>query len=257
MLKLRQIDLPLKLNGKEFVAPIAHELGFNNHDMDEFWMIDLFKSLSLKSTDILMDIGANVGQSLLKWKSVFPEHGYIGIEPLPDCIQYLNLLCRVNGFNDCTIIEKAIFNKNTTSKLNLQFDDPTDRTASIIEQEKSFGHIEVETIDFPTLLTKFDVKPETIRVLKIDVEGAELEIIHNAKTFIDQYKPIIILEVLADKGYDWERVKKVSQLINDMSYEIKRIKKEKNRLKSLELITDITPPVQIIDSDYLLTYKNR
>lgn len=66
LLKKKVWKLTLKLNGRRFSVPIINETGFNNHNMDEYWMLDLLRQLHLKPCSVFIDLGANVGQSILK-----------------------------------------------------------------------------------------------------------------------------------------------------------------------------------------------
>ena len=58
----------------------------------------------LNYTDMLIiykgfiDVGVNVGQTLLKLKSISSEINYLGFEPNPNCVNYLkNLITNYEG----------------------------------------------------------------------------------------------------------------------------------------------------------------
>lgn len=252
-LKNRQVDFLLKVNDVEFTVPIINEVGFNNHCMDELWMIDLFKKLNLKESDQLLDVGANVGQTLLKWKSVYPKNAYIGVEPIPACRYYLETISNLNGFKDCRFSHKALFDSKGRKNLNFHYNDNTDRTATVVDSElKPIKSIDVDLIDFPTFVKDESLDVKSIKLVKIDTEGSEVQILDSMIDFILQFKPDIIVEVLAYNDSTNERVEKFNLLLQKLPYSLYRIKKTGLHLDKLERINKITIPTSVGDSDYLL-----
>ena len=253
LLKNRQVDFLLKVNNKEFTVPIINEVGFNNHCMDEMWMIDLFKKLELNASDQLLDVGANVGQTLLKWKSVYPQNGYIGVEPIPACRYYLETISTLNNFNDCRFSHKALFNSIGRKNLKFHYNDNTDRTATVVDSElKPIKSIDVDLIDFPTFIIEEKIELDKIKIVKIDTEGSEVQILKSMLDFILEYKPKIIVEVLAYNDSTQERVDNFNALLKDIPYSLYRINKKSLYLDKLEKISLISIPTSVNDSDYLL-----
>lgn len=256
VLKNKQIEFDLKLNGRSLSVPINNEIGFNNHCMDEFWMLDLFKQWDIKAQDVLLDVGANVGQTLLKWKSVNPKAKYIGFEPLPICYSYILDLVKINKFNDCDVYQKALSNENGKTQLKMHFQDETDRTATIVKSNlKSIGSIEVALIDFPTFIKEQTISLKNIAVVKIDTEGSEVEILSSMQSFLETYKPKVIVEVLAENKQSIDRVSAFNAFIKTIPYQLYRIDKKGNYLKNLSAIDEITIPTKVRNSDYLLLPK--
>jgi len=253
-LKNRRIDFDLDLNGKKFTVPLIAEIGFHNYTMKELWMLDIFKKLDLTKKDILIDVGANTGQTLLKWKSVSEEAPYFGIEPIPQCADYLNDLINCNEFLNTQIVQKALFDQEGKRELYFHFDDEADRTASLIESHyRNKKSLSVESIHFQTFIDQYQVKKEDIKVVKIDVEGSELEILNNMFSFLKEHQPIILLEVLAYKPkVDPIRLEKVLKLIKDLPHQLYRVKKRGMHLNGLEQIDTIKTGTPKGQSDYIL-----
>jgi FkbM family methyltransferase len=257
-LKNRRLDLSLLLNQTKFKVPIVDQIGFNNHNMDEFWMLDLFKKMSFDPEDIFIDVGANVGQTLLKWKSVFPDSVYFGFEPLPRCVQYLKHLAEINHFNKTHIVSKALFDTSEKTMLNLHFDDQTDRSASLMSNQLPVQQsIAIESITFEDFLNQNNVTANKIKLVKIDVEGAELSILNNIKDFLIKFQPLVIIEILSDPNCESGRLEQISDCINSIPYKWYRIKKCKFNFESLELIHKVDQNTSIENSDYLLIPKNK
>lgn len=253
-LKNRRIDLELEVNGKMFTVPLIAEIGFHNYKMKEFWMLDLFKLINPSDTDILLDVGANTGQTLLKWKSVNVKAPYFGLEPIPQCAEYLNELTKSNQFMHTQIIERALFNVDGPKELHYHFEDETDRTASLVKMHYKEKKSEtVECIMFEQFLEQYSVDRSKIKVVKIDVEGGELEVLQNLLSFLKTQKPIIILEVLTySPEVDVTRLKAVQEILNELPHELFHIKKKGMNYNGLDKIDKIQIPTPKGHSDYIL-----
>jgi len=98
-------------------------------------------------------------------------------------------------------------------------------------------------------------------VLKIDVEGAELEVMNGLKSLIAEHKPAILLEILpvyhAKNGYRIERQKKLLSLIQDLDYSILRILKHNGEFISLKKIETIEVHSDLNKCDYLLIQEEQ
>lgn len=236
--------------------PIINEIGFNNHQMDEFWMLDIFKLLRLNSDDIFLDFGANVGQSLLKWKAINPNQPYIGFEALPDCVEYLNSLIQVNGFNNTEIIDKVISTKSGNTSLYLHYNDPTDRTASMLKSNlKVVKQIAVNAISFNDFITTSTIDFNKIKLCKIDIEGSEDCLLYSMEKFLQDQLPVIIVEILSH-NYTGDSLNKLFEYIGSLDYKTFRVIKNRNRLKYLTKVKDKNTSFSIEESDYLLLPKS-
>ena len=79
---------------------------------------------------------------------------------------------------------------------------------------------------------------EKIDLIKIDVEGAELEVLESIKNLIKKHKPFIIIEILPvyskENKSRLDRLKKIELLIDEFSYHIHLIRKNKKESYSRE-----------------------
>ena len=254
-LKNRRIDFELEVNDKKFVVPLISEIGIDNHKVNEIWMLDLFKKINPSADDILLDVGANTGQTLLKWKGVNSAAPYYGFEPMPKCIEYLEDLIAINNFDNTVLIDKALFSSEGDKVLYYHKKDETDRTASLVETHRTSHDSEtVQAITFNKFLEKYPLKKENIKVIKIDVEGAELEVLQELSKFIKTQQPIVIIEILAySSKADKARLKATSDFIKSFPHEFYRIKHKKNdHYNGLKSIEEVAYPIPKGQSDYIL-----
>ncbi len=176
--------------------PIMKGMGKDLLIESEPWMSNLLYSLRDKLVNkSFVDVGVNVGQTLIKIKEVVPTVEYVGFEPNPYCVNYLLNLIELNNLKNTTIIPAALSNELNHLKLLLDSQSPSDTSASFIKNYRkgNFHQIDIITVK-PSDLSIF--QKIGIGVIKIDVEGAELEVLDGLKGLILRNKPHIIIEVL-------------------------------------------------------------
>ncbi len=245
----------LILNSKVFQLP-NYNLGFYpNKKMSEIWMIDLFENFIPIKTGTFVDVGVNVGQTLLKLRSV-GEINYVGFEPNVNCIFYLDKLIKLNNLKNVKIIPVGISDRNTLGAL-YSYSDDLDSSASIL---KNFRNTEIKKkwyvplFDIQTIVKTIQL--ENISLLKIDVEGTELEVLQSFEKIIRKDLPFILIEVLPvynEQNKDrLQRQLKLQELINKLGYIICRIIKTKNKVTRLEKLNEIEIHSNLNNCDYLL-----
>ncbi len=69
----------------------------------------------------------------LEVKSIDPKENYIGFEPNPSCIMYVDELIRVNKLRNCTIVPVGLFTEDKLLNLDLYEDNLTNSGGSIIK----------------------------------------------------------------------------------------------------------------------------
>tara|TARA_A100001015_G_C15003372_1_gene719564 strand:+ start:978 stop:1589 length:612 start_codon:yes stop_codon:yes gene_type:complete len=137
----------------------------------------LFKRLLLevKENDRMLDIGANVGfYSALMGKTKGQVYAY---EPNP--YAYKMLKKTTSKYKNVTTINKAVSCKNTKMKLFLHenhMENPIKwSTGSSLDNQKANvtnNYVDVDVVDIADLLE------DTYKIIKIDVEGHEIEILN-------------------------------------------------------------------------------
>lgn len=139
--------------------------------------LKLFKAIKASEKDHLIDCGANIGDftAILAAKG-----GYVhAIEPNP--IAFRALSKRFDGFKKVSCIEAAAHTQSGEASLYLHKNSTNDplkfSTGSSMLKEK--GNIDVNsTILVKTInLGEFIKNLGHVRILKIDIEGAEVELL--------------------------------------------------------------------------------
>ncbi len=144
--------------------------------------------------------------------------------------------------------------------LNLYYEkDSSDSSASIIE---NFRTQEVKKKFFVPVFSAGTLKHlfNNISIIKIDVEGAELDVIESFKKQILQFRPFILTEILPvyekSNTFRRERTEKIVSFISKMDYIIFRIIKNQNdTFNKFEKITHISVHADLSLCEYIFVPK--
>ncbi len=153
-------------------------------------IISFLKKKQLKfSNEILIDIGANIGNHSIYFSEYFKK--IYAYEPNPATFQLLNFnskfVCKKNN-----IFPKMIGLSNKKNLLNFEINN-SNLGASKIIKNKSQSKRQIISIKVDKLDDIFS-DANKVAVIKIDVEGHELEALKGAEKLIIKNKPYIIFE---------------------------------------------------------------
>jgi FkbM family methyltransferase len=231
-------------------------MGIDNLFPQELWMVDVMRKLLENRGGTFIDVGANIGQTLMSLRSI-SDMEYVGIEPNPACLTYLDQLIRANDIQNCTIIPCAINVEDKLDLLECYHENRTDSTASIIPEYRP-DHTAIRSI--PVVSLSADTISKSIglnnaAVIKIDVEGAELEVLRSFRNIISAQRPAIVIEILP--AYNKENVirvdrqKEIQKLMFDLDYKLFGIKKSNGKFVGLEALDNIPIHGDVNASDYV------
>jgi FkbM family methyltransferase len=135
-----------------------------------------------KNTDpkYIIDCGANIGLSTLYFNNNYPNSEIIAFEPSPAVFDILKK--NTVGLKNIKCIQSAIWNKEGLIRLNSINSD----ASSITQNINDSTNVEVKTERLKKYLNK------QVDFLKIDIEGAEYEVLIDIKDELKQVKNIFI-----------------------------------------------------------------
>ena len=248
-----------EVSGRKFRYPLVPGLGVRRMDAHEQWMIDILTGLRGHIDGVFVDVGANTGQTMVKALSVL-DTPYVGFEPNSACVCYLNMLVRENELENCTIIPAAVGGEVGVAKLAFFSHRSTDATATLRPElrgraPESYLHIVI--VDLIDTLQKLGV--EQVGMMKVDVEGGELEVLQSADPGIREWHPIILIEVLAVGNEERaKRLETMNELVGGWNYRFLRIdKKGDGALASLKVVEQVRVEDNQKACDYLLVPADR
>lgn len=219
----------------------------------EPWLDAVYRTVLQCREGAFLDVGANVGQTMFKILSLDPSRRYLGFEPQLSCCLLIQRFLEENHLGSYSILPVGLSNKNETVKLYLREGDH-DTTASTV---KNFRPETFYTAQRYVCLRQGDeliseLQVTSIAAIKIDVEGAELEVIEGLLHVIESKMPFIIFEVLnyflAVTGgkldelhirFRETRIEKIEEILRKRGYEIFNIRPG-NRLTNVH---KIVPPI--------------
>ncbi|MBT4662926.1 MAG: FkbM family methyltransferase [Candidatus Marinimicrobia bacterium] len=159
----------------------------------EKWMSEILKKILNYSDGTFLDIGVNLGQTLIKLKSIEPTRDYIGIEPNPSCIFYLQHLVSSNQWQNIKLIPTGLYTVDCL--LSLVGGKDTDPASTIIHEFKISSQENSRVLKLVPLLSfstiQKSIPHQNISIIKIDTEGAEFEVMESLTKTIQSSKPII------------------------------------------------------------------
>jgi FkbM family methyltransferase len=146
----------------------------------------------IKPDQTIMDIGAHIGLfSVFFSKKLNGTGKVICFEPTPSTFEILKQTVAFNHLNNCIAENAAIAEKNGTLRFNLTSEDGEGSNAnSLVETDHSVNATEVNVFSIDDYRRTHKLK---IDLLKIDVEGYELNALIGAKETFENDKPMGIL----------------------------------------------------------------
>jgi len=143
----------------------------------------------LKDGMVFYDVGANSGFfSLLGSTLVGPTGRVVAFEPHPITAVQLKAQMQINRASNVDVVVAAVSDKCGTAQFS---DDLSADMLSLIGADQSMRSITVRTT---TIDKEANERPEP-DVLKLDVEGAEIDALKGAEQFIRTKKPVLLVEV--------------------------------------------------------------
>jgi FkbM family methyltransferase len=178
----------------------------------------LYRKL-LREGDTYVDIGAHVGyHTLLARHCIGAQGQVIAVEPQPYNCQKVLANWRANNFENLALYVAAIGEEDSTIRLHQQVATDTTRLSMCLDpvnDEARVFYVPLRRLD--AILTEQRVAH--IRLLKIDVEGYELEVVKSLGTFgsvVDN----IILEVLDTSS---EKSLTLIDQLKSLDYELRTV----------------------------------
>ena len=178
---------------------------------------------TLRPGDFCLDIGANLGYySILMAGLVGPQGLVIAFEPFPKNFQALKQNVRLNQLTNVRLEPVAVAARNGSVSM---FHDPNE-TVSATPSFTSYAlgehrqQISVPSRSLDDYLS--DVK-RTPALLKIDVEGAELEVLQGARHTLGSSRPVLLLEI---HGWGQPASQTVISYLDQCGYAVKVMAKK-------------------------------
>lgn len=149
----------------------------------EIFLEKIYQFQSESVAPKILDIGANIGLSVLFFKHLYPQAKITAFEADPKIFNYLERNVYGNSYNDVKLVNKAVWHENAT----LNFVSEGADAGHISITDASEANLEIQAVDIAEILetSKFEF-------IKMDIEGAEEFVLPRCKDFLDEIKFIFI-----------------------------------------------------------------
>jgi FkbM family methyltransferase len=175
------------------------------------------------STDVIWDIGANIGAHSCAIKKTNPEAKVIAFEPVPQTANRIQANSELNDV-EINVQQFAISNTDGEIQMNIEAESSISSQNSLSIDD---GDITVESARADSLLQRGIEQPS---VLKIDVEGAEGLVLEGAPSVISKSRLVyceVHLDRIGDFGSTYESIRKQ---FTDLGFETDEFHQRNNEL---------------------------
>jgi len=191
---------------------------FCDRDMTSVWIASslhetkMEKYFSLEE-GVFIDIGANIGKySIIVGKNL--KGGVVvAIEPEPTNFEILKKNIKRNGLKNVLPINLACSDKN--GNLDFYIDQFSSGGHSLHKKE-NFEKITVKAEKLDKILKRLQISE--VNLIKIDVEGAETEVLRGATKILNKHHPRIIFE-----AWNERKLLGIKKILVPLNYKIKKI----------------------------------
>lgn len=154
----------------------------------------------VRRDDVVLDVGANAGIVTLQAASIAGPNGHVfAFEPVARLADLLERSAASNGLRNITVTRAALSDRRGAG--NMQVADSALGCSSLSHSANG------ETCELQ-LLDEIDFGPrfKHPRLLKIDVEGHEAQVLAGARSFLERHSPdYVLFESHAHRGDFWQR----------------------------------------------------
>ena len=213
----------VNLEGVRMKVPLRRELDRRVLSAKhEPWMGSLLRKILPLKEGEFVDVGANAGQTLLRYKSLCPEGVYVGFEPNYYAAAYVQDIIDLNGWKESIVVPAGIGDRNVISPLLLA--NPSDLCATLVPGTHDPG-VRTQTRRVLILAAEEAFALANIQdpaLIKIDVEGFEAEVIRGLAPVLRRTQPVVICEVLGGGEKEMLRARNatIEDTLRDCEYSI-------------------------------------
>jgi FkbM family methyltransferase len=191
------------------------------------WKTNAIAAILQTRDGALVDVGANVGQTLLDFICAGVSSRYVGFEPNLLCARHLLDLIAHNRLENCELIPAALGERTGVATF-YSYGGDVDSGATTRRSLRP----RLATEETNICVFRFDdleqLTEEEIALVKIDVEGSELEVLRGMERTLRSKRPWLLCEVLhrdisADSDEYNRRIAELARFLAGVAYESLRV----------------------------------
>lgn len=169
-------------------------------DRKALTMIDKY----LPEDAVILDIGANIGSHTVYWALEKNAKKVYSFEPFAQTFDVLTINIALNGLEDRVVLSNyGLSNEKCKAKVKSFFEKNVGGTSFAKSADGNYMFVPLDSIEFA----------EKIDLIKIDVEGHEIETLEGARNTIAKNQPVIVIETFNKKA-------EVTNFLSNFGYEL-------------------------------------
>jgi len=223
------------------------------------WKTEAVAAILAHRRGMLIDVGANVGQTLLDFLRAPERSSYLGFEPNLTCYQHLAAFVSANGLEQCRVIPAGLGDKNGIANL-YRLGGDVDSGGSTVKELRPRDQVTADTCCIFRLDDLGDLTAGAdIALIKIDTEGSELDVLRGMEATIRRTQPWILCEVLhrdeaAEPELYCRRCAELMRLLGGLGYRVQRTVHDETHIGALEEVSEFPDQVWADESIRLCDY---
>lgn len=177
--------------------------------------------------DIVVDIGANLGRyTVIAAKKVRNEGSVISIEANPAIFNLLTKNIQLNELSNVIPLNYAVFSEKTKIKFFVNNDLRNNQYGTVNSDIDNFAnkgleqHVYVDANTIDSILLENSIKIQDVKWIKIDVEGAEFDVIKGSKELISNAKDLRIIVEIHNLSNGMTYHKEIKDFLESFGYKI-------------------------------------
>lgn len=201
---------------KRWIKQISPFALSKNHRYDRLTSTIIRKHCTSQSNCI--DVGCHKGEVLDEFLKVAPKGTHFAFEPVPALFQHL--VRKYENEPHCLIYDYALGNAEGATAFNYVISNPAYSGIKKRKYDRDHEKDQLITVEQKRL---DDIIPSDTKIdlIKIDVEGGDLDVMVGAKRLITTWRPLIIFEFgIGGSDIYGANPEKFFDFLNEISYEV-------------------------------------
>lgn len=205
--EMRMPILQGRLTGKQWIVGSSqHGCWLGSYESDK----QLLFEKTITEGSVVFDLGAHVGFYTLLASTLVGSKGRVfTFEPMPKNLFYLKEHLRLNRMTNVTVIEAAVSDCSGVT----YFEEGSSTFEGHISSQ---GTLQVKTVSLDELIARGEIS--TPDYIKMDVEGAEMQVFSGAKSLLANARPTIFLATHGDDVHQ-----QCCQFLTSLGYQLQPI----------------------------------
>ena len=210
VLRRLNVVVSVRHRGRRIRVPLVAGLGLGHQAITEPHLLPALRAAFAMRPGTFVDVGAHLGETLVKLLALGDDRRYVGFEPQTAAAEYVRRLLALNRADGDVVVAAALGDRSGTAELLLAGE--LEGSASIVPgfraEDFYAGGAVVPLLRGDEAIESVGARP--VGVLKLDAEGAELDVLRGFEETIAADRPLILCEILPvyDEGVAHGRLRR-------------------------------------------------